>query len=87
MCAECLPPLKEENRDAVEIYLVTRNQVVWTGGMGSSPTDVNHLAVHEAMRLYGVKDRRRCFEKVLRLARYMIDKQLEAAKEKAENAH
>lgn len=33
---------------------------------------LNQMAVHEAMRLYGVKDRRRCFEKVMLLAQEVL---------------
>jgi len=31
----------------------------------NGPVDINQLAVHAAMILYGVEDQRRCFEKVL----------------------
>ena len=40
----------------------------------NGPVDVNHQAIHEAMRLYKIKKRRECFEKVTILARWWINK-------------
>ena len=70
-CRECLPPLIEENRDAVMIYLRTRRQLIFAG-MGEA-VDINHLAVHEAMRLYRVRDKQECFEKVLAVNDHMME--------------
>ncbi len=39
----------------------------------NGPVDINHLAIHEAMRLYKIKRRQECFEKVLNLSRWWID--------------
>ncbi|MFP5223103.1 MAG: hypothetical protein ACLGSA_12505 [Acidobacteriota bacterium] len=61
----------EENRDAVMIYLRTRRQLIFAG-MGEV-VDINHLAVHEAMRLYRVKDKQECFEKVLAVHDHMAE--------------
>jgi len=61
----------EENQDAASIYVLVRNQYIF-GPRG--PVDINHHSIHEAMRLYGVRDRRGCFEKVLRLASHFIEK-------------
>jgi hypothetical protein len=38
----------------------------------SRPVGLHHQAIHQAMDLYRVADRRRCFEKVLRLSREFI---------------
>ncbi|GFK95444.1 hypothetical protein NNJEOMEG_03307 [Fundidesulfovibrio magnetotacticus] len=54
------------NRDAARVYLACRRQLIFAG-MGR-PVDINHLAVHEAMRLFRVRDAVDCFEKVLALA-------------------
>lgn len=35
--------------------------------------DINHLAVHEVMKLYRIENRKECFEKVLRLAAHFIE--------------
>ena len=70
-CAECLPPLMEENRDAVKVYLLCRRQMIFAG-LGE-PVDINHMAVHEAMRLYRVRDRRDCFERVLAVNAHMME--------------
>jgi len=70
-CLQCLPPLMEENQDAAEIYFLVQNQLI----MGlRGPIDINHLAIHEAMKLYRIRERRDCFEKVLRLAIHFIEK-------------
>jgi hypothetical protein len=80
-CKACLPPLKEQNIDAVRMYLLTRNQLILTG-MGD-PVDINHMPIHEAMRLYRVKNPRECFEKVLTLANNMMER-AEAERERKE---
>ena len=40
----------------------------------SGPVDINHSAIHEAMRLYGIEDQKKCFEKVLTLGRWWLNK-------------
>ena len=70
-CAACLPSLMEENADAARIYLLCRNQVIMSM---NGPIDINHLAIHEAMRLYKTKDRQTCFEKVIALSNHFIEK-------------
>jgi hypothetical protein len=39
----------------------------WNG-----PVAINHLAVHAAMELYEVEDKKDCFEKVLKLSYHFI---------------
>lgn len=56
----------EENADAMMIFGLVQRQVI-IAPMGEV-IDIDHKAIHEAMRLYGIRDRRDCFEKVLRLA-------------------
>jgi hypothetical protein len=70
-CIKCLPPLLDENIDAARVYCVTQGQLIM--GMAGA-VDINHLAIHEAMRLYEVEDKPRCFEKVLRLAGHFLEK-------------
>ncbi len=70
-CIKCLPMLIDENQDAARIYFLVQNQLI----MGSTgPVDINQLAIHEAMKLYRIKDRKECFEKVLILSAYFIEK-------------
>lgn len=59
--------------------MVTRGQLIFApmGGV----VDINHLAVHEAMRLYRVADRKSCFEKVLKLAHHFLEKAREESAE------
>lgn len=68
-CEKCRVEFREENRDAINIFYVVRNQLI----MGfSGPVEINHQAIHEAMRLYKIRNRRECFEKVLTLSRWWI---------------
>jgi hypothetical protein len=60
----------EENEDAIRIFFLTQYQVIM-GPRG--PVDINHLAVHAAMELYGIRDKRRCFEGVLKLSRWWLE--------------
>jgi len=60
----------EENEDAIRIFFLTQYQVIM-GPRG--PVDINHLAVHAAMELYGIRYMRRCFEGVLKLARWWLE--------------
>jgi hypothetical protein len=61
-CLRCRVDLTDNNKDAAKIFLITRSQVIMSH---NGPVDINQLAVHAAMILYGVEDQRRCFEKVL----------------------
>lgn len=74
-CEECLPPLFPENKDALRVFFVVQDQVIMApmGGVVS----LNHEAIHRAMGLYGVRDKRSCFEKVLRLAREFLVKRVQ----------
>lgn len=64
-----MPPLWEENFDAVAIYRACQNQVI-VAPMGGV-VGINHLAVHEAMRLFEVNDPQDCFRKVLKVAEHV----------------
>ena len=60
-----------ENEDALNIFFVTQYQFI----MGfNGPIDINQLAIHEAMKLYNIKNRKECFEKVMILSRWWIEK-------------
>lgn len=70
-CMECLPPLREENAEAVNIYLLTRNQLIFAG-MGEA-VDINHVAVHGAIDRLKVKKPEECFLKVLKVNTHMLE--------------
>ena len=38
------------------------------------PIDINHLAIHEAIRLYDVDNPRECFEKVLVMSQKWMER-------------
>ncbi len=71
ICSVCLPPLMPENEDATQIFSITQNQLIMGPG---GPIDINQTAIHEAMKLYQVQNRRECFEKVLTLSGYFLGK-------------
>ena len=61
----------EENIDALRIFYMIQYQLV----MGfNGPVDVNHIAIHEAIKLYEIRNPRECFSKVLKLTRWWIDR-------------
>jgi hypothetical protein len=64
-CEDCKPALLPENQETVDVYLISRGQVV-TAGMGSI-VDISFPALKVAMDMLGVKDQRGCFNKVRHL--------------------
>ena len=75
-CDTCRPAYFEENADAIKIFFLIRNQLI----MGSEmPIDISHHAIHEAMKLYEIKNRKECFEKVLAMGTWWIKRLREDA--------
>jgi hypothetical protein len=60
------------NSDAVKVYLSVRGQVV---SIGERVIDINHLAIEAALDRYQVKDRKKCFEQVVKIFHYFLDEQ------------
>lgn len=60
-CSECKPEVLPENREALDVYLLARNQVVT---VGEGVADISFPAVKIVMDVLGVVDQRRCFLKV-----------------------
>lgn len=78
-CQECLPELMPENYEAWHIYTIISGQLI----MGQAgPIDIDHNALHRAMDLYGVEDKRDCFERVCTVARHMLQVTWEKRKAK-----
>ncbi len=69
-CETCKEIPFKENEDALNIFFLVRYQLIM--GM-NGPVEINHLAIHEAMKLYEVKKPQECFEKVLILSRWWIN--------------
>ena len=43
--------------------------------MGNSgPIDINHQAIHEAMKLYRIKNKQQCFEKILFMSQEWLNR-------------
>jgi len=62
------------NVDALRIFMVVRDQLIISV---NGPVSLNHVAIHEAMNLYKVKNKRRCFEKILHLGNWWIQRNRE----------
>jgi hypothetical protein len=78
-CDDCVPPLMPENREAFQIYMLVKNQFIMSMG---GPVDVNHIAIWEAIDRYKVKDKVRCFEKVITACHHVIGLITEETKKK-----
>lgn len=71
-CDECMPvELNPENVEPFQIYQICRNQLI-TAGMSGVPIDINIPAIMAVMDVYQVKNKKACFEKVLKMARLDI---------------
>jgi hypothetical protein len=68
-CNTCKELPSEENEDAVNIFELVKYQLIMSV---NGPIEINHQAIHEAMRLYRIEKRRECFEKVIILSRWWI---------------
>ncbi len=62
-CDSCQVDLIEENKEAAQVYMMTRGQYI-TAGEGNTPVDISILAVKAVMDIYGVKDQKECLGKV-----------------------
>lgn len=71
-CDTCREEANEENQDAIKIFFLTRSQVLMTAS--GAAIEISHEAVHRAMELYQVQAKRTCFEKVLTLGHWWIDR-------------
>lgn len=70
-CEECIPELKEENADAVKVFALVKNQLIFTP---NGPIDLNLLAVVAIMdELKITNDREDCINKIMILGRHFIE--------------
>lgn len=74
-CDTCWVDLMSENREAAEIYMMTRNQII-TAGMGQT-IDISIPAICNAMNRYpgGIKNQWRCLKKVMAAFHHFLKKQ------------
>jgi hypothetical protein len=69
-CATCRTYPLPKNEDALRIFLIVKNQFI----MGfNGPIELNHLAVDAAIKREGISSYG-CFEKVLTLGRWWVDR-------------
>ena len=60
-CVTCRIDPMAENRDALRVFFIVRNQFI----MGfNGPITLNHLAIDAAMERMGIKDRQDCFNRI-----------------------
>ena len=70
-CASCRVDALPENVDASKIFNIVRYQLI----MGpSGAIDLNHLAIHKAMDVEDVKDKKKCFDKVRQLGAWWVSR-------------
>ena len=69
-CETCKIEPIEENVDAIRIFFMIQDQYIMSEG---GPVAINHMAIHEAMRLLRVKNRLKCFGKVCKLTHWWLE--------------
>ncbi len=70
-CTTCRVELEEENIDAGRVYQMSKRQVRIAPGSGQI-VDLDYAAVKAVMDIYGVKDQRDCFDKVVRTFHHFL---------------
>ena len=68
-CDTCRPEMIEENANALEIFYLTRNQLIMSM---NGPIDIMHESIYRAMDLHEIKNKKDCFLKVLSMSRDWI---------------
>lgn len=73
-CETCRVDLAEENKEAVEIYYMTRGQIVT---LGENIVDINHMALWQNIDRFKVKNPERCFALVNKAFHHFLKKERE----------
>lgn len=60
-----------ENEEAAMIYSMVRGQVI-TRGVDGTVIDINHLAIDAAIDRNGIEDRKKTFDKVVRIFHHFL---------------
>lgn len=69
-CDTCRVDPVAENQEALRVFFMVQDQYIMSEG---EPVAINHLAIHEAMRLLKIKDRLKCFNKVCKLSHWWLE--------------
>jgi hypothetical protein len=69
-CDTCRVDPVSDNADALKVFFMVQDQYIFVEG---NPIAINHLAIHEAMRLLKIKNRLKCFNNVCRLSSWWIN--------------
>jgi len=70
-CEDCRVDPLPDNQDACRIFNITRHQLIV--GM-SGVIDINHIPIHQAIDRYKIKEDIKCFEKVLFLGSWWVNR-------------
>lgn len=63
-----------ENEEAALIYNISRGQIItFFNGEVDREVDLNFVAVNAVMEIYGVKNKRSCFDKVMRTYHHFLN--------------
>ena len=76
LCSECVPPLLPSNREAKDMYLLCRGQVI-LGGMEGIVIDLDFSSVFQTLHEFHVKDVPACFKKIKRTFDHFQEKYFE----------
>ncbi len=76
-CETCRVELMEDNREAAQLYMLCKRQVI-TAGETNEIIDLNYITVKTMMDLYGVTNQKRVFESVLKVFYHFLSKEREA---------
>lgn len=70
-CRTCRIDPAPDNVEAMGIFSRCKYQLI-IGPSGA--IDLNHTPIHQAIELYGAVDKKRCFEKVLTIGRWWLNR-------------
>jgi len=70
-CDKCIPETLPENKDALKVYLLVKNQLILTGF--GDIVDISFAAIDIVLNLFEIQNKRNVFLKVVTLARHFID--------------
>lgn len=70
-CHNCKTSPFDENIDAVNIFFTVKHQFI-SDSIG--PIDISHQAIDLAMDRDGIKNKKKCFDKVATLSRWWINR-------------
>ena len=72
-CETCRVDLLPSNSEAANIYFKCRRQIItFFNGEVDKELDLNYVALDVIMDIYGIRDKKECFEKVIRVYHHFL---------------